>query len=566
MNDNSFSRRDFLGLKAASPTATHNNPDLESDPKMVSSVAEFTLQGGLDPYTGLWGREQAAHLLRRTTFGCTYQQIDQLYYLGNVQKAVDYVLNVPKGEPEPPINNYNNDDFKDPDVPFGKTWVNARRNNKGEFSRISSWRGWWMTRMIKSGANIQEKLILFWHNHFSTRTEKSFSGQASYRHYMTLHKHSLGNFKQFVYDVTLDPQMLYFLNGLLNGVDAPDENYARELQELFTIGKDNPNHYTEDDVVAAAKVLTGWRVDYDTNRVYLDLAAHDQSDKQFSKFYNNTVIKGGLEAERELKELIEMIFQKEEVALHICRKLYRFFVYYQIDEVVEANIIKPLAALLRENNYQILPVISKLFKSEHFFDATTRACYIKTPLDLVFGVLRNFNVPVFGPKLYDQYQMMNYLGWTCNDLQMMPGDPPNVAGWAAFRQTPKYYRTWINSDTLRNRNVFSDVMTYWRYETDSGFMASIDHIAFAQQFPRPDDPTLLIDAILQITMPMPISAVKKKALKNILLSGQAQDYYWTIAWRNYIANPNDKAARDTVWFRLAALHKYLMGLPEFQLI
>ena len=565
MNDNSFSRRDFLGLRPASPIVTQHQ-DLESDPKTVTRVAEFTLQGGLEPYTGPWGREQAAHLLRRTTLGCTYQQIDQLYYSGSAQKAVDYVLTLPKEASTPPVNNYNDTYFNDPDVPFGQTWVNAKRNNKGEFSRVASWRGWWMERMLKSEANIHEKLILFWHNHFATRTERSFSGQACYRHYMTLYKHAMGNLKQFVYDVTLDPQMLYFLNGILNEVNAPDENYARELQELFTIGKDNPDHYTEDDVVAAAKVLTGWRVEYDTNRVYLDLAAHDQSDKQFSAFYNNTIIKGGLDAERELKELIEMIFQKEEVSLHICRKLYRFFVYYNIDEVVETNIIQPLAKLLRDSQYQILPVVSKLLRSEHFFDATNKGCYIKTPLDLVFGVLRNFNVSVLGPDLYDRYQIMIVLGWACNDMQMLPGDPPNVAGWAAFRQAPKYYRAWINSDTLRNRNVFFDVLTYWRYETDTGFTVSIDHIGFAQQFPRPDDPNLFIDAILQIMLPMPISAAKKQILKSILLSGQNQDYYWTIAWRNYIANPNDKGARDTVWFRLAAFHKYLMGLPEYQLI
>jgi hypothetical protein len=181
-------------------------------------------------------------------------------------------------------------------------------------------------------------------------------------------------------------------------------------------------------------------------------------------------------------------------------------------------------------------------------------------------VLRNFNVHIKGPTLYDQYQILTSLGWTCNDLQMLPGDPPNVAGWPAFRQAPKYYRNWINSDTLRNRNIYSDVMTYWRYETESGYRVFIDHIAFVAQFPRPDDPNLLIDSILQVLMPMPFSTAKKQVLKSILLSGQAQDYYWTVAWKNYTANPGDKAARDTVWYRLAALHKYLMGQPEYQLI
>jgi uncharacterized protein (DUF1800 family) len=562
MAEFSSSRRTFLQLPTEGSLV--ETPYIE--PEIPTAPPAFTLQGGLTPYTGIWGREQAAHLLRRATFGCSQVQIDQLFYLGDAQKAVDYVLTIPKAEPAPPVNNYNNEEFTDPDVPLGRTWINAKRNNDGEFFRITSWRSWWMERMITSEANILEKLILFWHNHFSTRTDISFSGQACYKHYMILRKHALGDFKQLVYDVTVDPHMLFFLNGLYNGVDAPDENYARELQELFTIGKDNPDHYTEADVVAAAKVLTGWRLEYETNKVFLDLASHDQTDKKFSAFYNNRVIKGGTDAEREIKELIDMIFQKDEVSLYICRKLYRFFVYYQIDEEVEKNVIQPLAEILRQNKYQILPVISALLRSEHFFDAVNKGCFIKTPLDLVIGVLRNFNVYIKGPTLYDQYQILTSLGWTCNDLQMLPGDPPNVAGWPAFRQAPKYYRAWINSDTLRNRNIYSDVMTYWRYETDSGYKVFIDHIAFANQFPRPDDPNLLIDGILQVLMPVSFSAAKKQVLKSILLSGQAQDYYWTVAWKNYTANPRDKAARDTVWYRLAALHKYLMGQPEYQLI
>lgn len=331
MAEFSSSRRTFLQL----PTEGSLLETPYIEPEIPTAPPAFTLQGGLTPYTGIWGREQAAHLLRRATFGCSQVQIDQLFYLGDAQKAVDYILTVPKAEPAPPVNNYNNEEFTDPDVPLGKTWVNARRNNDGEFFRITSWRSWWMERMITSEANILEKLILFWHNHFATRTDISFSGQASYKHYMTLRKHALGDFKQLVYDVTVDPHMLFFLNGLYNGVNAPDENYARELQELFTIGKDNPDHYTEADVVAAAKVLTGWRLEYETNKVFLDPWSHDQTDKQFSAFYNNRVIKGGTDAEREVRELIDMIFQKDEVALHICRKLYRFFVYYQIDEQVE---------------------------------------------------------------------------------------------------------------------------------------------------------------------------------------------------------------------------------------
>lgn len=129
MAEFSYSRRTFLQL----PTEGSQVETPYIEPETPTAPPAFTLQGGLTPYTGIWGREQAAHLLRRATFGCSQAQIDQLYYLGGAQKAVDYILNVPKTEPAPPVNNYNNEEFTDPDVPLGKTWVNARRNNEGEF-------------------------------------------------------------------------------------------------------------------------------------------------------------------------------------------------------------------------------------------------------------------------------------------------------------------------------------------------------------------------------------------------------------------------------------------------
>jgi uncharacterized protein (DUF1800 family) len=564
MSQNTKTRRDFLqkilpvNQESASETTQAIKP-------FEDRLSEFTLQGGLEPYNGVWGREQAAHLLRRVTFGIKRSQLESLFYAGNASKAVDFVLNIPNTAPAPPINNYNNEDFKDPDIAFGSTWVNAKRNNDAEGYRIDSWRGWWLERMINGPANIEEKMILFWSNHFATRTDASFSGQATYRYFNTLRKYALGDFKAMTRDITLEPSMLFFLNGLLNGKEAPDENYSRELQELFTVGKDNPDHYTEDDVVEAAKVLTGWRLDYETNKVFLDLAEHDQGDKKFSAFYGNTVIKGGTDAERELKELIDMIFKKEEVAEHICRKIYRFFVFYRIDDTVEEKIIKPLAIIFRKNNYQVKPVMEALLKSAHFFDAYNKASYIKNPLDLMMGVIRNFEITVKAPKPFDQFQILQYLGYWAGGMQMYPGDPPNVAGWQAYRQSPGYYRMWINADTLRNRNIYTDIMAQWRFESEN-YEIKIDHIAFAQQLPRPDDPNRLIEDLLNVLLPVPVSDGKKKHMKNILLSNQAQDYYWTIAWKNYQANPRDKGAFDTVWYRLGALNKYIMNLPEYQLI
>lgn len=566
MADHSISRRDFF-QHIASPF--NEIPPGKNPTSQAATTAEnfppsdFTISGDLTPYTGPWGQEQAAHLLRRITFGVKKTQLDQLVALGSAAAAVDFVLDVPQTLPSPPVNNYNNPEFTDPAVPLGQTWINAPYNLEAEGLRIESWRGWWLDRMLHSEANIQEKMILFWHNHFATRTDTAFWGRITYLHHVTLRQHALGNFKEFVKAITLDPCMLVFLNGYLNSVSAPDENYARELQELFTVGKDSPVTYTEDDVVAAARILTGWRINPADLTTFFNPNEHDTGEKIFSSYYNNAVIQGSTNGEQELDDLLDMIFQKEDVATFICRKIYRFFLYYKIDATVEANVIAPLAQIFRDNNYEIRPVMEALLKSEHFFDAYNKGCFIKTPLDLVVGVLRNFNKDLPTPTPLDEYTIRLQINYFCGNMQLLPGDPPNVAGWQAFRQSPVYYRIWINGDTMRNRNVFSDFLSFAALIGNPEIQ--LDHIAFAAQFDNPGDPNKLIEDTLKVLLPMEISAAKKQFLKSILLSGQANDFYWTAAWFAYLANPNDPMIYEAVWFRLASLHKYIMNMAEYQL-
>lgn len=549
---------------------------LTSDPFELSELdSEITLLGGLDPYMGPWTKTEAAHLLRRTTFGIKKSQVDQLVALGSADAAVDAILNVPALAPAPPVNNYNTppnspNPYADPNVPSGATWVNAPYDVQAEGFRIESWRGWWLNRMVDGEANIQEKMTLFWHNHFATKTEALFWGKPIFNHNKLLRENALGNFKSFVKAVTLDPLMLYFLNGYLNNVVAPDENYARELQELFTIGKESANTYSEDDVVVAARVLTGWTLDFNTGNTVFYPQLHDAGFKVFSSFYNNTIIQGSSNGEAELDQLLNMIFQKEEVSLFICREIYRFFIYYKIDADVEANVIVPLAQIFRDNNYEIKPVMQTLLLSEHFFDAVNKGCQIKNPMDLAVGLLRNYNLNLLPNSiLYNQYTLRTSVNYFCGALQMLPGDPPNVAGWQAYRQSPNYYRVWISSDTIRNRNIITDVLAFVGAEVGVDPNVDkliIDHIAFAAQFSNPADPNVLIEETLEVLLPMPISALKKIVLKSFLLSGQLSDHYWTDAWNAFVNNPTDPVAYQTVWFKLASMHKYIMNMAEYQLI
>jgi uncharacterized protein (DUF1800 family) len=364
--------------------------------------------------------------------------------------------------------------------------------------------------------------------------------------------------------------MLVYLNGYLNKKGAPDENYARELQELFTVGKEGGQQYSEEDVVQAARVLTGWRINFPQNNdTYHFPVDHDFGDKQFSSFYNNTIITGSTDGAAELDQLLDMIFARPEVAEFICRKLYRWFVYYNIDDNAEQNVIQPLAEIFRNNNYEIKPVMEALLKSEHFFEAAQSGCFIKTPVDIAIGALRTFNVTFPDSTPLSAFIMRYYLTIYLTGMRMIPGDPPNVAGWQPFRQFPQYYRMWINGDTLRNRNTFTDILTAYYIEVavdDFNFdRLSIDLLAFAAQFNDPANPVTLVDDITKLLLPQPLSVTKKFLLKSILLSGLPSDSYWTAAWNAYIADPNDAMNVEVVKSRLLAMHLYLTRLPEFQL-
>ncbi|HHM21956.1 MAG TPA: DUF1800 domain-containing protein [Bacteroidetes bacterium] len=556
-------------FKNASPLIANVGKELPLVPAPTTSI---TLNGGLDPYTGPWDHEQVVHLLRRTMFGVKKEDVN--LFLGmSMEQAVDYLLDVDTSPPDPPVNNYyyydpdsgDEEGYQDPNVPFGDTWVNADYDEEAEGLRIESFRGWWLRKMIDQDVSIREKMVLFWHNHFATQASEVFFGKFNYLHNVKLREYALGNFKELTKAITLDGMMLIYLNGFLNEKDAPDENYARELQELFTIGKDDPNHYTEEDVVQAARVLTGWTLDFANNwdTIFYPFN-HDTGNKQFSSFYNNTVIQGSSDGEAELDALLDMIFAKEQVARFLCRKLYRWFVYYKIDAQVEQNVIEPLAEIFRNNNYEIKPVLEALLKSEHFFDAVNKGCFIKTPVDVVVGTLRTYGLQLPAVTIWDGFVQEYFQNVMLADMQMLPGDPPNVAGWQAFRQFPQYYRMWINSDTARNRNFYTDVLTTASFESYEAEL-KIDHIAFASEFDHPEDPNLLIDDMVRLLLPRPVSDDKKALLKSILLSGLPNDSYWTAAWFDYISNPNDDMAFQVVNTRLTILHNYILKLPEYQL-
>lgn len=552
-----------LSDKQEVPEIPYVDPSNKTLPRSLQKTSS-----GIGPYTGVWGETQVYHLLRRTLFGVTKSDID-FFKTKTMNEAVNLLLTVPTTAPSPPLNHYsNNANQADAEVPYGQTWVNAAVNFNIEGSRIASFKAWWMGLIVNQEKNIREKMTLFWHNLLATETSVFNDSRYIYKHHALLRANALGNYKDLVKQVTIDPFMLRYLNGYLNTKTAPDENFARELQELFTVGKDLAVHYTEEDVKQAARVLTGWRDNRTGISSFFDNTKHDTGNKTFSSFYNNTVITGrtGTAGANELDDLLNMIFAVEEVSKYIVRKLYRYFVYYIIDENVEAQVIVPLAQVFRTNNYNIKPVLETLFKSEHFYDTLNMGCMIKPPVEHIAGTARLFNlVYPDGSNVQQLYTHWLFTQQYATLIGQDLGDPPNVAGWPAYWQEPQYYEMWINSDSLPKRNQFCDYLLYVGYPRQS-FTLKFNTIAFAQQFSNPSNPNTLISDITKLIFPVDISQTSKDSIKvSFLLSGQSSDHYWTDVWNTYIANPNDINNKSMVESRLQGLMKHLLGLAEYQL-
>jgi len=527
---------------------------------------------GLQPYTGSFGAPELRHLLRRTLFGAT--KADMAYFSGkSVTQVVSELLNPTAPLPAPPVKEYvvaATTLVPDNNIAAGTTWV-GDINNDGTIAsyRRASFKKWWVGNLINQDRSIREKMTLFWHNHFATEMNDVSHAQYIYKHHNLLRTSALGNFKTLTKNMTLDPGMLVYLNGQLNTAAAPDENYAREIQELFCCGKGPDSLYTEADVKAAAKVLTGWRNNATTLSSYFTASRHDATSKTFSSFYNNTVITGRNTAaggEQELDDLLNMIFANQEVAKYMCRRLYRWFVYYDIDDTVEQNIITPLANVFRSSNYEILPVLDMLLKSEHFFDVLSRGCVIKSPTELVIGFCRESEI-VFQPDTdyVTNYGFYNYMVSWLSNMQQNIGDPPDVSGWKAYYQEPQFNEIWINSDTLPKRNQFTDTMLVSGY-TFSSKKIQLDPLVYAKTFSSPGDPNAFIAELTERLLGLDISAASKAQLKkDILLNGQSLDIYWTQAWDLYISTPTNAANTTSVRTKIRDLVKYLMNLAEYQL-
>ncbi len=522
----------------------------------------------IDAYTQNLTARQVSHLMRRTAFGATPAQIKSF-----TGKKVDVLLQqLFVAQTTPPDPTDENQKTSHDLVWGGPNTVDADRNNFDGVRR-GRLKLWWIGLMANQPVSLMEKMTLFWQNHFVSTSSDVPDVRFLYRQNQFLRKFALGNFKDFVIEITKDPAMLIYLSGGSNIVGRANENYGRELMELFTIGRGN---YTEDDVKAAARVLTGWRsLNYRSTTVATIGSEfvsknHDTADKIFSASYQSKTIKGRAGAtagDDELKDLVDMILAQPETARFIVRKFYRFFIQADISAQVEKEFIEPLAAIFRKD-YELKPVLNAFFKSQHFFDETLYGSQIKSPLDLVVGTLRNFNYQVPDPvKARTQYDAAtNYFYGRIREQQMDIIDQPSVFGWRPFYDTD-FYEIWINSTTLALRGAWTDYVV----KGAAGANLDINTLALPLLTSLPKVLTdeksayIMVRELTDSLLEFPLTDDQVNYIAEQPLMGGSPYYEWLPIWNDYIKAPTDAMKKSAAKTRLDRMMTYILRLAEYQM-
>ena len=365
------------------------------------------------------GFDDARHLLNRTSFAAQTNEIDDYAKLTREQ-AVNRLLSETRraaAYPAPEWTAKYERVYK-PDM----TQEQRQQANRRELvERGLEIRTWWVAEMLSTASPLTEKMTLFWHNHFATSQQKVRSANLMYRQNVLLRNYAVGNFGAMLREVAKNPAMLIYLDGAQNRKGAPNENFAREVMELFTLGE---GHYSEQDIKEVARAFTGWSIDPDAGEFRFRRPAHDDGSK--------TVF--GKEGKFNGDDIVTLLLQQPATGEFIVSKLWREFVSPDPD----ATAVKQLAATWRTVNYEMKPLLRAMFLSDAFWSQANRGVLVKSPVDLVVGSLRQFRFAVEDPAPFAV--ILRQLG---QDLF----NPPNVKGWPVGD-------AWLNTTTLLARKGF----------------------------------------------------------------------------------------------------------------
>jgi uncharacterized protein (DUF1800 family) len=464
-----------------------------------------------------WNLQRVSHLFRRLGFGASPQQLQQALSM-SPSELIDQLLDnaATLGTPLPPYwANYTSANYSaDPDQVFVHRRELVHR---------------WMSEMLDEG--VRAKMALFWHNHFVTELDVVECNAYLWSYYSLIHEYAFGNFRTFVRKMGENPAMLVYLNGNTNAVGQPNENYARELMELFTMGESNG--YTQSDIVNMARALTGWQAThYACTPPFFNPARFDSGQK--------TIF--GQTANFNFTTAHNLIFsaRAEQTSRYICGKFYKHFVYQHLD----SGIVDELAAIFRNNNWEILPVLKTLLKSEHFFEERFVNVHIKTPLD---AMLPLFKMAGANSAEHMEEQWWDAVAYWSGQLGQAIFNPPNVAGW------PGYHK-WLNESTLTTRWSFATSVAYL-LSTKEPLRETLRYTAIGLTN-ESNDPNVIVPALVYYFTGQTLEPVHYLAALSYFKANIPQNYFDDGSWNLYW---------DEAPYQIVNMLYYLVRLPEYQL-
>ena len=472
-----------------------------------------------------WNARRVAHLYNRLGFGATHAEVEAGLQL-SPSDLVDQLLDAAAALPspaEPVFANWTYDDYVAAD-PDPNALIGAHRN---EMYRR------WISEMLAPATSVRARMSFFFHNNFVTGVRNYQSPAYQFQYYKLLNDFAFGNFQELAREMGRSAAMLVYLNGNISVAAEPNENYARELMELFTLGENQG--YTQADIVNMARALTGWRAD--EGSWYLPYFNPNLWDKNPKTIFGQT---GNFNFDQ-AHNLI-FTYRKPQVSRFLPTKLYKQFVYQEID----TEVIDGLSATFQSNNWEIMPVLKQLFKSEHFFSEKIMGAHLKSPIELLLGLIRNSGTQF--PDWMTNTTFFNDIAYWASELGQEIFNPPNVAGWPG-------HHLWLNENTLTYRWTFADYVVY-NLQVDASNREILRQLAI-DLTNNSNNPYLVTEAVVEHFLRQDLEPIQLEAAIMAFKEGIPSNYFddgsWNLSW-------------NEAPFQITNLLKYLVRLPEFQLV
>jgi hypothetical protein len=476
------------------------------------AVARAIALGGLKPMAGSkWDYAKARHLMVRAGFGGTPTEVQKLYEMG-LHKAVEHFVEIY----DQPVANI---EFDPSRLRRPEPWI-ARldsverqamtvRHRNPERRQQAEMRRWWLKRMAESPRPLQEKMTLFWHDHFAVQYKKRYRTYMLYQQNQLFRTYAVDSFAGLLRGIVHDPAMISFLDNNVNFKGSGNENLGREILELFSLGEGRG--YSEDDLREASRALTGYTYDSWTGQFRYLATRHDDEPK---KILGSTGNWSG-------DDLVDIILRQPSTSRYVTEKIFAFLAYGE----PETEIVEKLAHVMRYCSYDLRPMLKNLFLSEAFYSEKVMGTHIKGPVELTVGAIRDLGI-----------RNVNYgnVDSAINQMGQYLFEPPNVAGW-------NENRTWINAERILIRyNQMAKLLE----------QPNVDLVALLEGR-NAQTPQQIIDEVAKACLVVGPDAEKRKVLTDYI-----DDLPPVAEW---------KTKRDQVNARLRVILVLLMSTPESQL-